>query len=216
MPDHKVLEWPEELYGLEFLPSMWGEEILRFAPSFSKPPDLVVVHSGSVANWIAEYLNNPVCPLDHKAVSWDATKAADGCRLVDGTWYRVAAAHLCWYEGKTGKLKPGVTPPRHPNTFVQQASLRRSVPGAGGSVCQNRGGVNGRAIHIELPASPKDQALVRQAFRAVLSNLCDTLPSLRYWTTHKTIDPKHKSDPVKGTGFTARWMDGFGLEFAGR
>ena len=202
--------WPPDIPGMEWLPSLWGEVDLRFAPPFREPPDLLVMHSAARANWVAEYLSNPRCHADHVPTAGDATKATDGCRLVDGHWYRVAAAHICWYDGREDKLRPGVRAPSAPG-FVMTASLTRSVPGAGGSVCQGRGGVNARAIHIELPAA----RAVREELGPVLVALVEAVPSLRWWTTHKEIRPG-KSDPVRGSGFSARWMDWARLQWAGR
>jgi len=211
-----MCEWPDAVPGLEWLSSMWGDVILRFAPPFDAPPDLLVVHSGARANWIAEYLHNPICPVEHVATPRDATKATDGCRLVDGRWYRVAAAHICWYAGAVKKLRPTIVAPEYPNTFVQQSSLRRSVPGAGGgSVCQGLGGVNSRSIHVELPARPINVEIVHLSFRALIEGLTGCLPSLQWWTTHREIDSR-KTDPVSTTGWSPRWMDGMGLQFAPR
>jgi len=214
----QILEWPEDLYGLEYLASFWGDVDTRYAPLFTKQPDLLVVHSASLANWVAEYLSNPVAetPKSNEIDIKDKNRATNGRRRVNGVWYRVAAAHICFYEGKTNKLRAGVVPPLQDNVFVQQASLKRTTPGAGGSVCQGRGGVNARAYHLELPAKPKDTNLIKISFRDIVSLLVDTIPSLKYWTTHKEIDPSHKRDPILSTGFTVRWMDGLGLQWAAR
>lgn len=189
MPD--LLEWPEYLPGMGWLPAYWGVDDQRWAQPFGRLPDLLVVHSASMGNWPAEYLHNPAGGI-------------------------VAAAHVSFYEGRTNKLRPGTVPPDGQMCFVQQVSLHREAPGAGGSVCQGHGGVNRRAYHLELPAHPPDTALLREQFRSAVLLLVGCVPSVVYWTTHKEIDPKHKRDPVPTAGFTPRWMDGLGLEWAPR
>jgi len=180
---------------MEWLPAYWGEiKPTKWAPLFAAPPDLLVVHSAISGNWPAECLHN-----------------MPECR--PGV---VAAAHVSWYEGRVGKLLPGTPPPQVPGSFVQQMSLRRAAPGAGGSVCQGRGGVNARAYHLELPARPPDVEALQGAFRHVVVDLIQCVPSVVYWTTHKEIDPQHKRDPVMTTGFTQHWMDCLGLTWAPR
>jgi hypothetical protein len=203
------------LDGYEWLSSLWGETITRFTSKFVEEPDLLVIHSASTANWVAEYLSNPTCDKDHIPTGSDPYKATDGCRLIDGIWYRVAAAHFSWYAGNIRKLRPGKWP-KHVDRFVQQASLRRGVPGAGGSVCQGRGGVNYRSLHVELPAAPREPELVRGLFVELVADLREAVPGLKFWTTHQIIDPKRRRDPVLGSGFTPRWLDGSGLELARR
>ena len=197
-----MADWIPEL---ERLDAYWGEVDTSWAPLFTEPPDLLVIHSGSLANWVAEFLSNPTCG------------PPDGHVCADGVRRRVAAAHISYYEGRLDKLRPGVVAPKVDHCFVQQASLLRSVPGAGGSVCQGRGKVNARSLHIELPAAPRSVSEVRGQFSVVLALLTERdCPSLRYWTTHREADPKNRRDPVAGTGWSSAWMQGSGLIWASR
>lgn len=202
-----MAEWPDRLPGLFWLPAYWAEVETRWAPMFKTPPDLVVMHSASTGNWPAECLNNAPAFLTAPA-----------------------AAHISWYQGLEHYVMSGCELPPAKWCFVQQASLRRAVPGAGGSMCQGRGGpgeVNGRSIHIELPARPPNPQEVKAATIRLLDDLVVALPSLRYWTTHKEIDPRRqvwrdgkrktvgKLDPVKRSGFDWSWMR-CGLQWAAR
>lgn len=181
--------------GLPWVPSFWGARDLRFARPFVKPPDLLIMHSGASANWVAEYLSNPVCTAAHIVNIYD--KAPDGCRLVDGVWYRVAAAHVCWYDCRAGKLYPSIKPPERAG-FVNTARLDYSVPGATG--------YNDRAIHVELPAA----RVVRDEFAQVIWGLQLCVPTLRFWARHSDLQ-ESKRDPVPGSGFSEDWLDGSGL-----
>lgn len=191
---------------LERVDSYWGSRDRTFTREFTAGrPDLLVIHSGSTSNWTAEYLSNPV------------TKEPNKGRLCkDGKRRIVAAAHICFYEGRVEKLHPEVAWPAVSNTFVQTAPLNLDIPGAGGSMCQGRRDVNRRAIHIELPAAPEDPLVIKALFQLVLGPLKTRCPNLRFWTAHRTIDPENKTDPVPGTGFDKSWLDGFELEFAPR
>jgi len=201
-------EWPDRLPWIPWLPAYWGES----ARLFKHPPDLAVVHSGSVAAWVAEYLSNPVCRRPKGCPP--GIRRWRGARLCrDGEWRRVAAAHLCWYEGRINKVLPGLhLPPQGYEGFVQQVSLRRQAWGAGGSRFLGRGAVNARAIHIELPG-PADAHerpdVQREALRGLLLDLRDCLPSLKYLTAHQWID-KRKRDP--GPAVDAGWFAGLGFE----
>jgi len=216
--DEVPLEAPAlQRLQMPWLPSFWGHDHQRFCAPFLHLPDLLVIHSASSANWVGEYLNNPVAetPKPHEIDQRDPTRASGGRRLVDGVWYRVAAAHVSYYEGRARKLRAGTKAPQRAGCFAQQADLGLAVPGAGGSRCQGRGGVNPRSWHIELPANPDNPAEVREQFRPVVRQLVE-LGSLRFWTEHKIIDPANRGDPVLSSGFSSQWMAGLGLQLAGR
>lgn len=219
-------EWPDRLPGYAWVPSYWGARDLRFAPEFADPPELLVVHSGSVGAWVAEYLSDPIAetPRSTEIFKTDSKRATNGRRLCDdGFWRRVAAAHFCWYYGVESKLYPTLRlgqsegPPPKVHGFVQTASLRREVPGAGGSVCMGRKKwVNAHALHLELPGpalglTRSDYQL--SCWRVLLRNLRDSEALPRLWTRHSDID-LGKRDP--GPGFLVEWMDGFGTKWVGR
>lgn len=191
---------PSWLDGLERLPAYFGVDDQRWAAPFRRAPDLLAVHSAAEGNWPAEFLHDPQC------------KPPKGRVCKDGVRRTVAAAHVSWYEGRTNKLRRGVEPPSHGGQFVQQTPLDHEAPGAGGSRCQGLSGVNARAVHVELPA----RLVVRSEWDALMALLLPALPSLRYWTMHRVIDPANKRDPVAGSGFEAGWMAGTGLVYAGR
>ena len=131
---------PDWLPGVERLPSKWGEQNRTWAPNFTREPDLLVIHSASVANFPAEYLYNPET---------------------------VAAAHFAFYEGRVEKLPVGIPHPT-PMTFVQMASLKHSVPHCGGSVCMGDRRPNMRSIGIELPAAHNSYDLFQVLLNAIL------------------------------------------------
>lgn len=192
---------PDWLPELERLDAYWGEFDRTFAPDFKRIPDILVIHSASFANWPAEFLENPICNPNK------------GHICPDGKNRSVAAAHFCFYQGRTNKLRYGTIPPKQPMQFVQMVSLRHSAPHVGGSTCLGDHYVNGRSYGIELPA----RFNAYDSFQNLLDILLPAVPSLNKWTTHREIhDKKRKTDPVKGSGFSEDWMEGRGLTFVGR
>lgn len=194
---NSVLEWPALLPGYFWLPCYWAEA----GKPFKGPPTLLVVHSGSVAPWVAEYMTNPL-----------GVQGQPGAVKVGNRWLRQVAAHFCWYSGRESKVRRGLVLPPYKDGFVQQVSLRRQAWHAGGSRCRGRGAVNSRSIGVELPgpASGPRNPRQRSRFRRLVSDLQAALPSLRHWTRHSDVD-RGKRDP--GPGFTAEWMDGLGMEW---
>jgi hypothetical protein len=197
---------PDRLDGYEFLPAWFGSDgpDPMFATLFTIAPDILVIHSGSAGNWVAEYLHLPErkppgTPRTHKC--WD------------NTWRFVSAAHFAFFEGNPTKhpLRPRFVAPA-PMTFVQISSLQREAPHVGGSICLGDPHPNHRSYGIEIPAA----FAARDLFVAWLNDFCSAVPSIDKWTMHKVIDPQNKFDPVPGTHFDPSWMDGHGLKFVGR
>jgi hypothetical protein len=195
-----IADW---LPGLERLPAYFGSDGPEpmYCPLFTRAPELLVIHSGSAGNWVAEYLENP-----------ELVRRGIGHQCGDGTWRKVSAAHIGFYQGQTKKLRPGTVPPKTPMRFVQLSRLRNEVPHVGGSVCLGDKHPNRWSIGVELPATSNTHDL----FEALLDELLTEVPYLDKWTMHKTIDPQRKRDPVSGSHFSPSWMDGRGLKFVGR
>jgi hypothetical protein len=194
-----ITQLPDWLPDLERLDSYWGEFDRTWAPYFNVLPDILVIHSASTGNWPSEFLSNPINDFGHLCP--------------DGETRSVAAAHICFYQGLTKKLRHGVVPPQNTMRFVQTASLRRSVPHVGGSTCIGDKHPNKRSYGIELPANFNAYDM----FQEVLSILLKSVPSLDKWTMHKTIsNDGKKTDPVFGSGFNNSWMEKSNLKFVGR
>jgi len=203
MPDSPA--WTEWLAAYERLPAYFDSN----CPLFALPPDLLVVHSAAVGDWPAEWLHNPVVA--------DGADGAIHCK--DGCWRAAGAAHVSWFAGETVRVRPGFGVPYKGRAgWVQQVSLHRGAWGVSGrGICQGRGKVNARSIHVELPGPASAHIRPewhRQAFRELLGHLLPAVPSLRYVTTHAAIQ-RGKTDPGPGWAFSP-WCDGTGLQWVGR
>jgi len=181
MPTTDSYNWVRRIPDMPWMPAKhWND-----TPIFREEPDLLVLHSGSAHDNVAEY--------ERDTGQVEYTNRASGEKHIVLTCYHVAFS-------------------REHQDYVQQVELCCESWHAGGSLWRGQGHTNAHSVGLAMPGPAADvrpqQLLDKTVLAATRILICR--PSLQYWCRHSNID-LGKMDP--GYGVPNSIFDGL-LEYA--